>query len=324
MNLLNSVIVTSFLSRSKSSCLQINLMKFYFIFSFQALIAVLPQTQMKYFDFENKTWKTLPASIPPIKSTHCHSAVSVGNTLFVAGVALDGNDSLFRYDTERNAWDMKQHSCGSIDNLCIIDDYVYAISSLSYLVPQRYNMAKRLWQSISKVGNPSWNLLACNNGAIVRAKMFVLYSNKPNQPAVLHCFDPTKNEWSEKAKTCHPHFGSTLFLVNDKLFIAGGRIGFNDHDRPCGNCAPVEMYNEETNTWSVVEQKRIPANNLNAVEIEGRVYFIINKFPVDSGIRIPPGELYSVPLGEWEDVGKIEQSAVLCHLPLKRECIKTE
>ena len=93
---------------------------------------------------------------------------------------------------------------------------------------------------------------------------------------------------------------------------------------PYGSPAPVEVYNEDTNTWSVVEQKRIPVNNLNAVEIEGRVYFIINKFPVDSGIRIPPEELYPVPLGEWEDLGKIEQSAVLCYLPLKRECIKTE
>ncbi|KAJ7311611.1 hypothetical protein OS493_039914 [Desmophyllum pertusum] len=52
----------------------------------------------------------------------------------------------------------------------------------------------------------------------------------------------------------------------------------------------------KNNTWSVVEQKHIPSNNLGAVEIEGRVYFIINKFPFDSGIRIPPGELYPVHL----------------------------
>ena len=89
---------------------------------------------MKYFDFENKTWKTLPASIPSIKSTRCHSAVSVGNTLFATGETPDGNNSLFRYDTESNAWDMKQHSCGgSIDNLCIMDDYVYALIHVRFL-----------------------------------------------------------------------------------------------------------------------------------------------------------------------------------------------
>ncbi|XP_022809796.1 kelch-like protein 23 [Stylophora pistillata] len=143
-------------------------------------------------------------------------------------------------------------------------------------------------------------------------------------PPVLQCFHPNKNKWEEKATTCHPHFGSSLFVVNNKLFLAGGFLSITSDGRPYGSPAPVEMYNEETNTWSVVEQKHIPANNLNAVEIEGRVYFIINKFPIDSGIRIPLGELYPVPLGEWENLGNIDQSAVLCYLPSKRVYLKTE
>ena len=73
-----------------------------------------------------------------------------------------------------------------------------------------------------------------------------------------------------------------------------------------------------------MEQNHIPPNKLNAVEIEGKVFFIINKFPVDSGIRIPPGELYPVHLGEWENLGKIDKTAVLCYVPVKRESLKTE
>ena len=113
------------------------------------------------------------------------------------------------------------------------------------------------------------------------------------QPAVLHCFDPAKNEWEEKARTCQPHFGSSLFEVNGKLFVAGGRCTPNHN-----YSTPVEVYSEETNTWSVVKQEHIPANNLGAVEIEGKVYFIINQFPIDSGIRISPEERYPVPLDE--------------------------
>lgn len=160
--------------------------------------------------------------------------------------------------------------------------------------------------------------------------MFVLYGSRTQlvlgiySPPVLQRFDPNKNKWEEKATTCHPHFGSSLFVVNSKLLLAGGFLSITTDGRPYGSPAPVEMYNEETNTWSVVEQKHIPANNLNAVEIEGRVYFIINKFPIDSGIRIPPGELYPVPLGEWENLGNIDKSAALCYLPLKREFLKTD
>ena len=85
----------------------------------------------------------------------------------------------------------------------------------------------------------------------------------------------------------------------------------------------VEVYNERTNTWSVVPQKHIPPNNLGAVEIEGRVYFIINKFPVDSGIRIPPEEMYQVDLSDWENLAKVlDSGAVLCYLPVKGENLK--
>ena len=64
--------------------------------------------------------------------------------------------------------------------------------------------------------------------------------------------------------------------------------------------SPVEVYNEENNTWPVVEQNDIPPNKLGAVEIEGRVYFMVNKFPVDLGIRIPPGEVYQICLNDWK------------------------
>ena len=98
----------------------------------------------------------------------------------------------------------------------------------------------------------------------------------------------------------------------------GGGVNFGVYDGP----APVERYNEGTNTWSVVPQKHIPANDLGAVEIEGRVYFIINKFPVDSGIRIPPEEMYQVDLSGWGDVAKVERGTVLCYLPVNMENLR--
>ena len=79
------------------------------------------------------------------------------------------------------------------------------------------------------------------------------------------------------------------------------------------------MYNEDTNTWSVVEQKHIPANNLSAVEIEGRIYFIINNFPVDNGIRIAHGSLNSALFYQWDYLAKIDQNAALGFLVVKRK-----
>ena len=239
--------------------------------SFQALIAVPPKLQMKYFDIQSKIWKNLPSTVPSIQAARCDSAISVGCTLFVTGPAPDRGFFFYRYDTKSNVWEMKQISSNgfaAVNNLCILGDYIYAISSCLDQVPKRYNIAKRQWQSISKLStNPYYQ--ACNIGAIVHQSIFVLcsdtcYIEGRYQPAVLHCFDTAKNEWEERAKTCQPHFGSSLFEVNGKLFVAGGRcILHPNHNYP----TPVEVYSEKTNTWSVVKQEHIPDNNLGAVEI---------------------------------------------------------
>ena len=90
------------------------------------------------------------------------------------------------------------------------------------------------------------------------------------------------------------------------------------------NPALVEVYSEENNAWSIEAQKNIPPNNLGAMEIEGRDYFLINKFPIDSGIRIQLEDAYDVSLNEWENVAKVRSDAVLCYLPVKRENLRTE
>lgn len=189
---------------------------------------------------------------------------------------------------------------------------------------------------------------------VLKSRIYVIHGYKKyegdqhyrkwvDKPAVVHCFDPKYNEWKKIASTCHPHFGSCLFVVNNKLCVAGGNTyeqGYNcalEIFEQGYKAAPVEVYDEATDTWSVEPQKHIPPNDLGAVEIEGRVYFIINKFPVDSGIRIPPEEMYQVDLSEWKNLSKVrvieghvrqeghkdhEGSVVLCYLPVKRENLK--
>ena len=225
-------------------------------------------------------------------------------------------------------WEKLTHSCGVLKNLCIVDDYMHAISSDHCQFPQRYSFFQCHWQTFAKVSIASddskFNRFYFDGAAVLQSKLYVLYGaylfsdGWRMQNAGLHCFDPVKNEWKVKATTCKPHFESSLFVVNmSRIYVAEGYDVVKKKDALEGNPAPVEAYNEENNTWSVVKQKHIPPNKLNAVEIEGKVFFIINKFPVDSGIRIPPGELYPVHLGEWENLAKIDKTAVLCYLSVK-------
>ena len=286
---------------------------------------------MQYFDVEVKTWKSLASTTPSMQAANFYCAASAGNNMYVSGFKEKSLYYIYRYDTEGNVWDKQLHSCSVINNLCIVDDYMYAISSDCNQVPQRYSFSKCQWQTFAKVSIPSNFRFFCSGATVLNSKVYVLYGGLlyqgqwVYQNAVLYCFDPVKNEWEENAKTCKRHYGSSLFVVNNRLYVAGGYDSTDTSGNTCGNrSTAVEVYDEEKNTWAVVEQKHIPPNNLGAVEIEGKVYFIINKFPVDSGIRIPPGELYPVPLGEWENLAKIAANAVLCYLPVKRESLKTE
>ena len=287
---------------------------------------------MQYFDFNSKTWKPLTSLVPApsdIASIFC--AETVGSKIFIAGTIKNNYNcyAVYCYDLEKNTWKKHSHSDGELSHLCTVGDCMYAFNSDCTKIPQRYSFSERQWQSFAKVTVGEQTLF--NSGmAVLHSKVFVLYGkgfyNSRGwcvQNAVLLCFDPAKNMWEEKSSTSHPHFGSSLFVVNGKLYVAGGTVYSNPNGSLHGNPAPVEVYDQENNKWSIVDQKRIPQNVLGAVEIEGRVYFIIEKCPIDSGMRILSGEVYPVSLHKWEKLRQISIDATLCYAPLKRESLNT-
>ncbi|KAJ7311612.1 hypothetical protein OS493_039915 [Desmophyllum pertusum] len=114
------------------------------------LVAVLPETQMQYFDVETKTWKPLSSTTPKVEVTCCCYARTCGN-LFVAG--KDGKtDCIYCYDIEKNLWERQpSDKLGKVNNMCILDDYMYPIVDCNQ-PPQRYSFSKRQWQGFAKVG----------------------------------------------------------------------------------------------------------------------------------------------------------------------------
>ena len=282
---------------------------------------------MHYFDFNSKLWKPLTSLAPPAGTTSIFCAVTVGSKIFVAGAT-----NIYCYDLEKNIWEKHSHSNGKLSHLCTVGDYMYAFNSDCNKIPQRYSFSERQWQSFAKVTMPRGVTFFNSGTAVLHSKVFVLYGKGsfPGgmwavQNSFLLCFDPAKNIWEGKASTCHPHFGSSLLEVNGILYVAGGTVDILPDGSLRGNPATVEVYDQDNNKGSVVDRKRIPQNKLGAVEIEGRVYFIIEKLPIDGGIRIPPGEVYPVSLHKWENlVSQISfKNGTLCYAPLKTESLNT-
>ena len=315
------------------------------------LVAILPRNDICYFDVQSKTWKAL-SSVKKLPETavHCHCAELIGNCLYV--VVLDLGEEffvseLFCYDIVNNVWSTLPPSpgcsCNQIVSLCHIEDHLYVIYKSS--APYRFNLTTNQWQPIAsskavcKLGQTTFcNKAAAvyksclyvlnDQGQIINYTPGIIYRSR-ERLSVLFRFDPKKNRWEQKASTKTPHFGSSLFVVDNNLCVAGGRCTlqssfFDPGGYPAGDPAAIEVYNDQENAWSVVKQTHISPNDLGAVEIDGRVYFIINSFPVDSGIRIPPGEVYPVVLDGWENLGMFDKDAVLCYGPVKTENLTTE
>ena len=286
----------------------------------------------QYFDVDTKLWKPL-ASVAQLGEITdvCYSAELIGNYQYIVTGVQQAKTMheyvVYRYHILNNTWEklskleireikVKSHSLPKIC-VCSVSEYLYVITQSN--PPQRYDLSNNVWQAGEKLNFPRHEgILQFLAATVMNCKIYVIHGckdrEKVEKPAVVHCFDPEKNEWERKASTCHPHFESSIFVVNNRLCVAGG---YNSR-----GVSPVELYDKRKDTWSVVEQKHIPHNDLGAFEIERRVYFLINNFPIDSGIRIPPEENYPVHLGEWENLAKVSEDAVLCYLPVKKENLK--
>ena len=293
---------------------------------FQVLVAILPKRDIFGFDVQSKTWKQLSSVQKLAEAGECYCAEVIGNYLYVAA-KINNEHVICCYDIVHDIWSILPpipHSSGiQIGSLCHIDDHLFVIYKSS--APYRYNIATNHWQSVASskaVCDSLSQTTFCNKASTVyKSFLYALYAQrnclKPCN-ALLYCFDPKKNAWEHKASTKTPRFGSSLLIVNNNLYVAGGNNSFHaSTGEPYGSSAAIEVCSDQENAWSVVQQTHIPANNLGAVEIDGRIYFIINSFPVDSGITMPPGEVYPVALDGWENLGKVDKNAVLCYVPVK-------
>ena len=295
----------------------------------------------QYFDVDTKLWKPLAsvAQLGEITDSY-YSAELIRNYLYVVtpGQEQQGCHEyvVYRYHILNNTWEklpelyigVNRDKSHSPPKICSVSEYLYVITQSN--PPQRYDLSNNVWQAGKKLNFPQHEGIFHSVAAtVMNCKIYIIHGctdrNNFIKPAVVHCFDPEKNEWERKASTCHPHFESSIFVVNNRLCVAGG---FNSSSGSLssllgfGGSPPVELYDKRNDTWSVVEQKLIPHNNLGAFKIERRVYFLINNFPIDSGIRIPPEENYPVHLGEWENLAKVSKNAVLCYLPVKKENLR--
>ena len=204
---------------------------------------------------------------------------------------------------------------------CMFEDFLYVIGGTEVdhtVVSERFSFSKKMWQYISF--HEKQGLFGCavavHNGCIY--SIGGAWADGGSGREVCR-FDPAKNVWTELEGTKHSHTHACAFVVNGRLYVAGGKTDPpSKRYRGLVSSKFVEVYDEENDRWCDVPQPHLPPINYGAVEVENQIYFILGSFAYNSGIRIEESEVYQVDLEEWEPISHVDDDAVFIYMPVKR------
>ena len=254
------------------------------------LIAVKYEAPLKFYDTTKQQWKEFGENIPVNEA--CRAVVCSCSYIYVGGMK-----TVYRYNIDSNIWDQLP-SMGNTKNgryqLLVLGDYLYAIGPQ----PERYSFREKSWQAIADIV-PTENALdnSCA-AAVIDGNIFTVGSRTPNENALVHCYDPSRNQWEQKASSLKNRINGCTFQCNGKLRITGGKTKKEEGWVPLET---TESYCKETDSWSLTEPKCTAPEDLSfAFEVDDMIFFRLNNFVLDSGIRVSPDQaLYPVKFEEW-------------------------
>ena len=289
----------------------------------QALISLSASTGAKFFNSETKSWEPFPEfKIPVLQEKP--ATLYTGNHLF-----LFDENAVHQYQIDKNTWTSLPHMKNNhhVFQTCIFEDFLYVIggSEVDHMVvSERFSFAKKIWQFISF--HEEHNLF----GTAVTVFKDNIYSiggawAEGSAGREVCRFDPAKNAWTKLEPTKHSHAQACAFVVNGKLYVAGGKTDPpSKRHRGLVPSKFVEMFDEENNRWYDVPQSHMPPNNYGAVEVQNRIYFILGSFVYNSGVAIDENEVYQIDLEDWKSISSHDQDAAFVYLPLNRVQLSNE
>ena len=265
---------------------------------------------LNFYDTTKQQWKEFGEKIPV--NEPCQAVVCSGSYIYVGGM-----QTVYRYNIDSNTWDqlpsMVNNKKGKYQ-LLVLGDYLYAIGPR----PERYSFREKSWQPIADIMS-TWSVLGNEESvAVMTDTIYAVGSGRYNRYALVHCFNPSKNQWEQKATSLSCRINGCAFVCNDKLIVAGGQTSsIQGRYIVWSPLEAVESYCRETDSWSQIEQKRIaPQDSSFACEADNKIFFKLNNFVFDSGIRVSPDQVYPVKLDEWRNIAAFELGAVITYAPM--------
>ncbi|MDE0427067.1 MAG: sigma-70 family RNA polymerase sigma factor [Candidatus Poribacteria bacterium] len=245
----------------------------------------------------------------------------IGGTLFENGRGPFGLSTVEVYDPKTNIWqrgtDMPTPRAGA--RTAVVNGTIYVFGGYSGIdnrgenfkfldIVEAYDPQTDTW--VRKQDMP----FPCSNFGIgvVAGKVYTIGgladSNKEESNSLkwtdrVEVYDPQTDTWAERAKmpTRRDYFG--VGVVNNRIYVIGGR-GWPQVGNPSGTfLTVVEEYNPETNQWRKKNDILDLRLYSSTVVVDDQIY-LIGGFVWQDGLRRDPAtvDVYTPETEEWSDI----------------------
>ncbi|XP_069104186.1 kelch-like protein diablo [Argopecten irradians] len=197
-------------------------------------------------------------------------AITGDNQIYLAGGAIrkinyrgsittEGvSNNFYIYDQVDRSWQTKakMHMSRSQFGLTIVDGYAYAIGgqdgSEILTTVERYDPHTNAWTLI----NPLNKALRFMTSISYKGKLYVFGGETTNSiSSSAYKYDPTEDSWLELPPMSTPRVLAGSVIHKDKIYVIGGNSALSDKWKkeflPEHCVSSVEVYDPETNTWSL-------------------------------------------------------------------------
>uniref|UniRef100_A0A3P9I6N1 Kelch-like family member 23 n=1 Tax=Oryzias latipes TaxID=8090 RepID=A0A3P9I6N1_ORYLA len=113
-------------------------------------------------------------------------------------------------------------------------------------------------------------------------------------------YDPLKKKWFSVSKMIQGVGNATACTVAEKIYVTGGHYGYR------GSCTyeNIQMYNPDTNEWSIITMSPHPEHGLCSVSLNNKLFLV--------GGQTAVADCYDTEKDEWKPVSMMNERRMEC------------
>jgi N-acetylneuraminic acid mutarotase len=252
---------------------------------------------------QNLSWEILP---PMLISRGWAGAVVEGGKIYVIGGCSSSKPQQFRnasnvlevYDPKTNTWEklasMSMSRVGpavaSLNGKIYVfggfNEYTWSANDTMEI----YDISTNTWSFGPSMPTPrSWM-----KAVVLNNKIYVIGGVGYGYRRDVEIFDPATNTWEIGTPILpRERYLHAVISYNNKIYVIGGDSWENCYDEFWDD---IQEYDPITNVWTKKKPMPAPANGLNAIAIDGKIY-VFGGIPKKNTIWV-----YDINSDEWTEI----------------------